>query len=320
MSQRGQVPVRKPENRLGGLVPGLGWDAAYDWSGYLAFEDLPQDFNPARGYKYNANEDITEPGYPHFITHNWSVSYRADRIRERIEAISKHDMTTMRSIQSDTVSRLALDYIPLLTTTPGGTEEERRIVSLLKTFNGDMRIDRTEPLLLNVWIRELTRLVYRDETGPLFNVLWDQRPELMMNVLNNINGSGKLCDDTTTPAMETCADLIARSFTLALADLKQRYGEDPAKWLWGTAHYARSEHRPFTRVPSLARFFDVTVPVPGDSFTVNVNRHHIDNAKEPFVSTHSASLRALYDLSDPEKSLFMHSTGQSGIVFSPLYP
>ena len=40
---------------------------------------------------------------------------------------------------------------------------------------------------------------------------------------------------------------------------------------------------------------------------------------EPFVNTHAASLRALYDLADLEKSRFMHSTGQSGLFFSPLY-
>ena len=30
-------------------------------------------------------------------------------------------------------------------------------------------------------------------------------------------------------------------------------------------------------------------------------------------------MRAIYDLADLERSLFMHSTGQSGNVFSPWY-
>jgi penicillin amidase len=40
---------------------------------------------------------------------------------------------------------------------------------------------------------------------------------------------------------------------------------------------------------------------------------------EPFANRHAASLRALYDLSDLENSRFIHSTGQSGNVLSPLY-
>jgi len=36
-------------------------------------------------------------------------------------------------------------------------------------------------------------------------------------------------------------------------------------------------------------------------------------------SDHGPSLRALYDLGDSSQSRVMHSTGQSGIVFSPHY-
>ena len=40
---------------------------------------------------------------------------------------------------------------------------------------------------------------------------------------------------------------------------------------------------------------------------------------ERYLSEHGPSFRGLYDLADPSKSRVMHSTGQSGIVFSPLY-
>ncbi|KAF0129418.1 MAG: penicillin amidase, partial [Xanthobacteraceae bacterium] len=50
----GRVPVRKPENDLKGLFPAPGWDARYDWAGYVPFEELPQEFNPARGFRITA--------------------------------------------------------------------------------------------------------------------------------------------------------------------------------------------------------------------------------------------------------------------------
>jgi penicillin amidase len=40
---------------------------------------------------------------------------------------------------------------------------------------------------------------------------------------------------------------------------------------------------------------------------------------ERYLDEHGPSLRALYDLGDPAQSRVMHSSGQSGIVFSPLY-
>jgi len=40
---------------------------------------------------------------------------------------------------------------------------------------------------------------------------------------------------------------------------------------------------------------------------------------ELFLAEHGPSLRALYDLSNPQRSRFMHSSGQSGLVFSGHY-
>src|SRR5208282_1283591 len=105
----------------------------------------------------------------------------------------------------------------------------------------------------------------------------------------------------------------------ALADLKRRYGEDRKLWRWGDAHYALSEHRPFGRQPLLAKFFDIRVPSPGDTYTIDVGRNTLANEAAPFASRHAPSLRAIYDLSDLDKSEYMHSTGQSGNVLSPLY-
>ena len=69
----------------------------------------------------------------------------------------------------------------------------------------------------------------------------------------------------------------------------------------------------------LRRFFEVSVPTGGDAFTVNVGRNDIANEKDPFSNRHAASLRAIYDLADLNRSQFMHSTGQSGHVLSPHY-
>ncbi len=95
-----------------------------------------------------------------------------------------------------------------------------------------------------------------------------------------------------------------------------------ASWRWGQAHQARSEHRPFSRVPLLAPLFELRAPVGGDTFTLNVSRVGLRpdaTTGELYLDEHGPSLRALYDVADPARSRVMHSTGQSGIVFSPLY-
>jgi penicillin G amidase len=52
---------------------------------------------------------------------------------------------------------------------------------------------------------------------------------------------------------------------------------------------------------------------------VNVGHFYIRDETRPFANRHAASLRAIYDFADLERSLFMHSTGQSGNFLSPWY-
>jgi penicillin amidase len=119
--------------------------------------------------------------------------------------------------------------------------------------------------------------------------------------------------------VETCEEVLALSLEAALADLKKRYGVEMTSWRWGTAHFARGEHRPFSRQPLLALFFDIRVPSVGDAYTVNVGRSNFYDEAEPFANRHAPSLRAVYDLADPESSLYIHSGGQSGNILSPHY-
>jgi len=63
----------------------------------------------------------------------------------------------------------------------------------------------------------------------------------------------------------------------------------------------------------------VRVPTGGDPFTVNVGQYWATGDATPFANRQAASLRAVYDMGDPEKSLFIYQTGQSGLVFSSRY-
>src|SRR5690606_17854698 len=38
----GQVPLRSPDNDLQGLAPAPGWEARYDWTGWIAYDETPE--------------------------------------------------------------------------------------------------------------------------------------------------------------------------------------------------------------------------------------------------------------------------------------
>ena len=315
----GRVPVRKPANDLKGQAPAPGWEAKYDWDGFIAFEDLPQSYNPTSGAIVTANEKIVPKDYPHYLTSEWNPPYRADRIAQLLAATPKHTRQSFAKIQADTVSLQVREILPLLLTAKSQGAEGKQVLRELSQWDGNMAIEGAEPLIVSAWLRELGRLIYADELGDLFDGAWEHRAVFMRNVLADTGGQGRWCDDVTTPAKESCADLLPRALDLALADLTRRYGDDRRQWRWGGAHFALSEHRPFGRQRQLAKFFDVRVPSPGDTYTVNVGRNTLANEAAPFASRHAASLRAVYDLADLDKSMYIHSTGQSGNVLSPLY-
>ena len=316
----GRVPVRRADNDLYGLAPAPGWDARYDWQGFIPFEELPQSYNPDSGRLLSANEKITPPGYPYFVSSDFFAPYRSKRIAELLDAKPRHDARSFAGLQRDYRSELARDVLPLMLKAVAGNPETAQYTGMLDKWDGSMALDRAEPLIFAAWYRELTRLIYADELGPeLFRDYWDQRAVFMTNVLSDKDGQSRWCDDVNTPERETCNAQIATALVRALTSLKSRYGEDPAQWLWGKAHYAHSRHQPFTRNAMLAPLFDLKVPSLGDSFTVNVGRHRIADEDHPYASIHAASLRAIYDLADPDRSLFMHSTGQSGNRLSPWY-
>ena len=289
----GRVPVRKSGNDLHGLAPAPGWDAKYDWDGFIACDELPQSFNPASGELMSANHKIVPKDYPHYITSEWVLPYRAERIKQLLHAMPKHTPRSFAKIQADTVSLQVREILPLLLKTKTTDADALKVLQQLGQWNADMTSPNAEPLIVSAWLRELGRLIYADELGDQFNGDWAHRATFMHNVLANTSGQGRWCDDVRTPARENCADLLPRALDLALADLKRRYGDDRRQWRWGDAHFALSEHRPFGRQALLARFFDIRVPSPGDTYTINVGRNSLAKEPAPFANRHAASLRAI---------------------------
>ncbi|MBL0086108.1 MAG: penicillin acylase family protein [Ideonella sp.] len=319
----GRIPLRKPENDLHGLAPAPGWDARYDWAGWLPFDALHQQRDPAAGYIATANQRIVPADYPHYLTSNWALPYRHQRIVQMIEAAPKHSQADLRNMHADVQSLAAPRLLPWLLKAKSSHPLAAAAMQQLIGFDGRMAADKAAPLIYWAWSRHLGRRLLADEIGAdLYDRTLSTRgyADTLEVVLDR--NDAWWCDDKTTALVETCASQTDAAFTDALNELQALQGADPAAWRWGQVHQARSEHRPFSNVKALARFFEVRTPVGGDTYTVNVARVSLrpDPATgELYLDEHGPSLRALYDLGDPAKSVIIHSTGQSGIPWSPLY-
>jgi penicillin amidase len=105
----GRIPLRKPENKVAGRAPVPGWDATYDWVGYIPFEDLPHRLDPESGAIATANNKIVDDGYPYHLTFDWDEPYRARRIAELLEQHEQHSPASFTAMLGDEVSMMARD-------------------------------------------------------------------------------------------------------------------------------------------------------------------------------------------------------------------
>lgn len=318
----GRVPLRDPANLVMGRAPVPGWNAIYDWHGYVPFAELPRVINPANGAIGTANTKIVGPDYPHLLTFDWEEPYRMDRVDELVvDAPGKHTMETSRLAQADIRSAAlaglrdrfikGLEGVELSTLQQG-------LVARMKAWDGQMAVDRGEPLIMMAWFREMTRRTFADDLGPAFDGWFKLRVKAMERLADG-RTARPWCDDLATPETESCGEILVASLDGAIADLKVRYGEDIDAWRWGKAHMAVGMHRPFGAVPQLAPLFNVEIEHGGGPFTLDRGATEIANEKAPYANTHGSSYRGIFDFADLDRSTYIQTTGQSGNVFSRHY-
>nr|WP_314353945.1 penicillin acylase family protein [Comamonas thiooxydans] len=318
----GRVPVRAPGNDLRGVAPAPGWDARYDWQGWLGYDQTPQDDGGTRGFVATANQRVTEAGYAHFLTQDWSLPYRHQRIEQLLAAGSEHDVASMAAIQNDVQSLATRALLPVLRKAQSSHALAAQAQQLLAGFDGLMERDRPEPLIFSVWVDELTRGLVIPRIGEQRFVMSYGKRDFRAGL------EGMLArNDAWWCAPLSCEQQAGQALTRTLDKLQSAYGNDPRQWRWGAAHPALSAHKPLGSVAALAGVFNVSVASGGDTYSINVGQYNANpppsDAKGPlagrFVSRHAPSLRAIYDLGDPESSQFIYQTGQSGLALSARY-
>ena len=309
----GKLPIRSPQNDIRGVAPAPGWLAQYDWTGWLPAEQNPavnRQAIEAKGWHATANQNILPPGYAHFVGGDWTTPERFERIEQLLSAAPKHSRESLQAIQNDVLSLGAKALLPVVLTAKPQHPLGDQALKMLSTFDGQMKADSAAALVFNVWADELTRGLLVPHLGAeRFQALYGKR-----HFRAAVEGILKR-SDTFWCGAAGCPAQVSAALDRALTRISARQGQDMRAWRWGAWHPAISSHKPFGKVPLLNTFFDVRTESAGDLFTVNVGQYWANDPKEPFANRHAASMRAVYDLADPDQSVFIYQTGQSGYVF-----
>src|SRR5204863_2158753 len=79
------------------------------------FDELPQATDPPAGHFASANNKIVPESYPYFVSRDWDLPNRVERIEELLGAEPRQSLAASAAMQADTVSIMARRLMPLMT-------------------------------------------------------------------------------------------------------------------------------------------------------------------------------------------------------------
>jgi penicillin amidase len=112
-----------------------------------------------------ANNRIVDEDFPHFITHEYMNGFRARRITDRLNAKTRLTPADMAAIQSDQYSIPASQIVPHLLKLKPANEQERKALSLLRSWNFVLDKESAAAAIYEVVLMRLLRLTFGTVLG-----------------------------------------------------------------------------------------------------------------------------------------------------------
>jgi penicillin amidase len=316
-----QTPGRLPIRGLGdGWVPQPGWDSAYDWQGFIPFEELPVSYNPTEGYIVTANNAIVGEDYPYFLSRDWDYGWRAARITDLIQRKSADgalSLEDMRDIQADNEfyigKRLTAVYMDLST----GEEGADAALELLRTWNAQNDADSPAAAYANVLWDELVQNIFvRERENPAPTT---DQARLFLLVDDLLSDPSSEWWRNAGLDVSSQQEMLITSALDAYATLSELQGDNQSRWNWGELHALtlRSDTFGSSGIAPIEYLFNRgPYPVGGGSSVANATGW---NVGVDFQTVTVPSMRMVVDLSDFDASRWNHLTGTSGHTYHPNY-
>jgi len=310
----GKLPIRSNGD---GTVPYVVTGPGDNWIGYVPFHEMPQSFNPERGWIGTCNHKTVKEDYPYYYSSHLSPSYRYERLKQLLENPERKSAQDHWEIQRDTLNLMAKRIAPLMAKALVEHEETKAMGEILSHW--DYRDDpgKAAPTVFQAVYRNFALLVFQDELGESLArtmledwYFWEERLQRMV-----LKGSSPWFDNVNTQEIvESRDDLFFQAGLKTTQDMALSHGKDPEKWEWGKVH--RIEFVSPIRRKGFGKGLvgGGSHPFPGSCETLY---RGIYGFNEPFDVNTSAALRMVVDFADEDKILAVLPGGVSGRLFHP---
>ncbi|MBD8870696.1 penicillin acylase family protein [Nocardioides donggukensis] len=309
----GRVPIRKSGND--GTVPSAGWLPENDWSDRdVPFDALPMVLDPDEGFIVTANQAVVGRDYPYFLTDDWDSGYRAQRIRELIQAEADVSLDEMLELQLDDHNSLAEELVPYLLDIrlPRGYYSAGQ--ELLADWDFRQGADSAAAAYFNVVWSNLLRLTFHDE---IRESLWPDGGDRWWLAVTGLlrEPAGTWWDDRRTSNIETRDQVLRTALMDARDELVRRQSLDPGDWSWGRLHRMdlRSQTLGESGVGAVEWLFNRDgYRIGGGGSIVNATSW---DAAQGYEVTAAPSMRMVVSMADLDESRWVNLSGVSGHAF-----
>ncbi|HEY6387742.1 MAG TPA: penicillin acylase family protein [Candidatus Acidoferrum sp.] len=298
------VPIRKKGH---GEIPVAGDTDAYEWTGYIPFEQLPQALNPDSGLIVTANARVIGPNYKPYLTDRWEEPYRTARIYDLL-----HDKTDLRPIdmlkvETDTFSFphvFLSDQISAAAKTAQPKDPRaRKLIDGLKDWNGIADADSSVVSFLVMARRAALDLLLEPYLGKDTNLYSWRSTVFLQKVLTDRPAKW------LPPAYKNYDELLAATADRAISMLaEQTKSERVDDWQWKELNSLDMLH-PIGREGFLKHLLSITgKPQSGTGYSVRAA-----------TKRHGPSMRFIANLANWDDSILLIPAGESGQVGSGHY-
>ncbi len=286
---------------------------ANDWKGFIPKDQVPQYYNPKRGFISSANQHSTDPSYPYYYFSENFEPYRGRIINRMLAKSDSFTVEDMMKMQNNSYSLMAEEALPNMFKNIDSTalnEVEKGLLTALKGWNYYYDADKIEPIYFEEWFNSFYDGTW-DEISTNPKAINIAKPARWRTIfLLRDEPKNKYFDvKATTDKKETAKDILTESFKKMAARLVVLQGEMAMKF-------------PTSSGLNWAKYKDTEVPhismIPG------MGRKHILNGGNgksinAIKKDHGPSWRMIVELGDTPKAYVVYPGGQSGNPGSKYY-
>ena len=309
-----QATGRVPKRQGDGLQV-LPYAPEYVWQGFIGFDAMPFEYNPAAGWTGSANHDIVPDNYPYAYSTHFSPSWRYRRLQQLFAADTTGIATHQQALM-DTKNVLAEQHLPQLLALIADDTGLATMHQLLNTWNYFDDPNESGATLFQAWMRAIATRTFGDELGEQrlahylkSHYVWQERLFAMLQ-----QGDSPLFDITTTDTTEDRDAIVLLAAHDALTHVQETLGDNSDNWQWGRYHSITFFHAFFPGNTAAKWLGGGTHPGAGSPETLNRGASPFDTPRE---TTIMPSMRIVMDMSHDNYVLAHIPGGNSERLFNP---